>query len=130
MEPWSPAAVAFVHVEAWLLRTTHCLLSLKKSHKSLSKFPDIPFWVNLKIMLKIFENHAKLCQMLSRCQEKQWKGNNVKDDNEMNQNNVPKNTKNEAIQSINFDTKGSQILIVKGLYYKLLQLKKAGKSQW
>ena len=58
IKPWGTPAVAFVHVETWPLATTApCLLSLKKSSKSLSKFPDISFWVNLKIIF--------LCQILS-----------------------------------------------------------------
>ena len=41
-----PPAVTFSHLEAWPLRNTLCLVS----RKSFSKFPDIQFWVNLKII--------------------------------------------------------------------------------
>ena len=64
MELWGAPAVTFVQVETWSLRTTHCLLSLIKC-KSLSKFPDIPFSVNLKtlpsrqILLNAFEMSRK-----------------------------------------------------------------------
>ena len=43
IEPSSTPAVTFVHAETWPLWTTRCLVSRKKSFKSLSKFLHIPF---------------------------------------------------------------------------------------
>ena len=47
MGPWGTPAVIF---ENWLLKTTRRLLSLKKSRRRLSKFPNIPFWIRLKMI--------------------------------------------------------------------------------
>ena len=49
MEPWSTPALTFFDGENCPLRTTHCFLSFKKSRKGFSKFPDIIFWVSLKM---------------------------------------------------------------------------------
>lgn len=65
IEPWGTPTVTFFNVETWPLRTMHCFVSLKRLHKSLSKFLDILFWNNLKIICG-----AKFCQMISRCQGK------------------------------------------------------------
>ena len=65
MEHWCTPPVTFVHVEGWTLTTMRCLLSLKKSHNSFSKFPDILF----ELIWKLY-HCANLCQLVSRCQGK------------------------------------------------------------
>ena len=50
MEPWGTPALTFFHVENCPLRITRCFLSFKKSRKRFSKFPDMPFWVSLKMI--------------------------------------------------------------------------------
>ena len=59
MEIWGTPALTFFHVENYPLRTTRCFLSFKSSLKNLlksipfskfSKFPDMRFWVSLKMI--------------------------------------------------------------------------------
>ena len=50
MEPWGTPALTFFHVENCPLRTTRCFLLFKKWRKRLSKFPDMSFWVSLKMI--------------------------------------------------------------------------------
>ena len=50
MEPWGTPALTFFDVENRPLRATHCFLSFKKSPKRFSKYPDMPFWVSLKMI--------------------------------------------------------------------------------
>ena len=50
MEPWGTPALTFFTVENCSLRITRCFLSFKKSRKRFSKFPDMPFWVSLKMI--------------------------------------------------------------------------------
>ena len=50
MEPWGSPALTFLHVENYPLRITRCFLSFKKSCKRFSKFPDLLFWVSLKMI--------------------------------------------------------------------------------
>ena len=50
MEPLGTPGLTFFHVENCTLRITGCFLSFKKSRKRFSKFPDMPFWVSLKMI--------------------------------------------------------------------------------
>ena len=46
-QEWNLEVLQHWHVETWPLRTMRCLLLVER----LSKFLDIPFWINLKIIL-------------------------------------------------------------------------------
>ena len=50
MEPWGTPALTFFYVEYCTLRATRWLLSFKKSRKRFNKFPDMSFWVSLKMI--------------------------------------------------------------------------------
>ena len=50
MKPWGTPALTFFHIENCPLRFTCYILSFKKSRKSFRKFPDMPFWISLKMI--------------------------------------------------------------------------------
>ena len=50
MKLWDTPALTFFHIENCPSRFTRYILSFKKSRKSFSKFPDMPFWISLKMI--------------------------------------------------------------------------------